>query len=85
MLVLAACGGQSKTAAEAAADCLNARGFLVEASGDAVQGSSPGGVNFTLTIRPAGAGIDDSGNPGAPPRRLSQSERAAIETCARER
>ena len=81
-LAVAACGGQSRNGAESAADCLNDLGFLVRSSGNAVHGSSPAGVTFTVTLRPTGAAIDDSGNPGKPPRRLSQSDRIAIESCA---
>jgi hypothetical protein len=83
--VLAACGSPPKSVAEAAADCLNARGFLVEARGDEVSGGSPRGVNFTSTVTAGTTRIDDSGNPGTPPRRLAPAERAAIEACAKPR
>ena len=75
MLVVAACGS-AKSPAERLADCLNARSFLVQASGARVEGSSPGGVNFTVTV--AGR-IDDSGNPGG--RRLSRGDRRSIRAC----
>jgi hypothetical protein len=75
VLVLAACGS-AKSPAQRLADCLNARSFLVQASGARVEGSSPGGVNFAVSV--AGR-IDDSGNPGA--RRLSDQARAAIRVC----
>lgn len=81
-LVLAGCGGESKSDAETVADCLNGQGFLVQASDDTVSGSSPGGINFTVTLGPDGAVIDDSGNPGGTARRLSPNERTAIELCA---
>ena len=75
VLALAACGG-TKSPAQRLADCLNARSFLVQANGGRVDGSSPGGINFTVSV---GGRIDDSGNPGA--RRLSKPARAAIRTC----
>jgi hypothetical protein len=75
VLVLAACG-TAKTPAERVANCLNARGFLVQASGSRVEGSSPGGVNFAVSV--AGR-IDDAGNPGG--RRLSRPDRRSIEAC----
>jgi hypothetical protein len=75
VLALAGCGS-AKTPAERAADCLNAHSFLVQASGTRVEGSSPGGVNFSVSV--AGR-IDDSGNPGG--RRLSAGERRSIRGC----
>jgi hypothetical protein len=74
VLLLAACGS-AKSPAQRLADCLNARSFLVQASGARVEGSSPGGVNFTVS---AGL-VDDSGNPGG--RRLSRVDRASIRAC----
>jgi len=74
-LALGGCGG-AKSPAQRLADCLNARSFLVQASGARVEGSSPGGVNFAVSV--AGR-IDDSGNPGA--RRLSRLDRRSVETC----
>jgi hypothetical protein len=52
-LALAGCAGHRATVA----DCLNAEGFLVQERGDVVRGSSPRGVNFTLTVylRPGAA------------------------------
>jgi hypothetical protein len=75
VLVLAACGS-AKSPAQRLADCLNARSFLVQASGARVEGSSSGGVNFAVSV--AGR-IDDSGNPGG--RRLSRLDRRSIEAC----
>jgi hypothetical protein len=75
VLILAGCGS-AKTPAERIADCLNKRSFLVQASGTRIEGSSPGGVNFAVSV--AGR-IDDSGNPGG--RRLSRSDRRSIEAC----
>jgi hypothetical protein len=75
VLVLAACGSASSPA-QRLADCLNARSFLVQASGARVDGSSPGGVNFTVS---AAGRIDDSGNPGG--RRLSLVDRRSIKAC----
>jgi len=48
LLALAGCGGRRSTVA----GCLNAKGFLVEEDANVVRGSSPGGVNFTLTLFP---------------------------------
>ena len=45
-LALAGCAGHRATVA----DCLNAKGFLVRERGNVVRGSSPRGVNFTLTV-----------------------------------
>jgi len=71
LLVLAAagCGGGSHNAPivvvtttatpTAAADCLNSDAFLVEAAGTQITGSSPGGINFTVTFHtsPAAAAV----------------------------
>lgn len=46
MLTLAGCGGSGATVA----GCLDARGFLVRQHGRVVDGSSAGGVNFTLNL-----------------------------------
>jgi hypothetical protein len=46
-LALAGCAGRATVP-----DCLNAKGFLVRDRGNVVRGSSPGGVNFTLTVYP---------------------------------
>jgi hypothetical protein len=75
VLALAACGG-AKSPAQRLADCLNARSFLVQASGARVEGSSPGGINFSVSV--AGR-IDDSGNPGG--RRLAAVDRGSIRAC----
>jgi hypothetical protein len=75
VFVLAGCGS-AKTPAERVANCLNARSFLVQASGNRVEGSSPGGVNFRVNV---GGRIDDSGNPGG--RRLARLDRRSIEAC----
>jgi len=75
VLVLAACGSASSPA-QRLADCLNARSFLVQASGARVDGSSPGGVNFTVSVT---GRIDDSGNPGG--RRLARIDRRSILAC----
>jgi hypothetical protein len=77
LLALAGCGGGSKTPAERAADCLNAKSFLVEASDGRVEGTSPAGIAFSAAV--ASGGIDDRGNPGG--RRLSHAERRSIEAC----
>jgi hypothetical protein len=75
VLALSACGS-AKSPARRLADCLNARSFLVQASGTRVEGSSPGGVNFTVSV--AGR-IDDSGNPGG--RRLARVDLRSIRAC----
>jgi hypothetical protein len=50
-VALTGCGSQRPTVA----DCLNAQGFLVREHGNVVRGSSPRGVNFTLTVYPRAA------------------------------
>ena len=47
LAVLAGCDGGKPPSV---AGCLGNRGFLVEADGNVVRGSSPAGVNFTLTL-----------------------------------
>lgn len=82
LVALAGCGGGAKrqSAAAATAACLNERGFLVQAGGRALQGTSPSGVGFTVTISPGKpARIDASGNPSSA--KLSPTERASIGTC----
>jgi hypothetical protein len=51
-LLLAGCGSHRPSVA----DCLNDKGFLVQGTGPVVRGSSPGGVNFTLTVYGGAAG-----------------------------
>jgi hypothetical protein len=46
MLALAGCDSSRSTVA----GCLNAQGFLVQEKANVTRGSSPRGVNFTLTI-----------------------------------
>ena len=75
VLALAGCGS-SKSPAQRLAGCLNAHSFLVQTSGSRVEGSSPGGINFSVSV--AGR-IDDSGNPGG--RRLSRLDRRSIGAC----
>ena len=74
---LAGCGGTAATAAERVAACLNDRGFLVRAAGAAVDGTSPGGVAFTVAL--ATGAVDDTANPGR--RRLAAADRAAVRDC----
>ena len=86
-------------------NCLNDEDFLVQPSQKVLDGQSPAGVNFTLTLYqdPAAAKaafdkknpkttalvengvIDFRGNPsifaGAPPAKISQSEKSAIKKC----
>ena len=47
LAVLAGCDGGKPPSVAA---CLGDRGFLVEEDGNVVRGSSPAGVNFTLTL-----------------------------------
>jgi hypothetical protein len=47
-LSLGGCGGSGAPIA----GCLDAKGFLVRQRGQVVDGSSAGGVNFTLTLYP---------------------------------
>jgi hypothetical protein len=60
--LLAGCGGKSKATL---GGCLNDDGFLVTSSGNKVEGTSPAGVAFTLTVyesaqaaKRAAAGLD---------------------------
>ena len=46
MTGLAGCGGRPANVA----DCLNARGFLVQQRAGVIRGSSAGGVNFMITL-----------------------------------
>ena len=86
-------------------NCLNDEDFLVQPSQKVLDGQSPAGVNFTLTLYKDAAAakaafdkknpkttalvengvIDFRGNPsifaGAPPAKISQSERNAIKKC----
>jgi hypothetical protein len=85
VLALAGCGGGGggKSPAESMADCLNGQGYDVAASGDTVTGSSPGGVDFTATLKDDKLTIDDSGiGPGVG---LSDQERTTVELCTDER
>jgi hypothetical protein len=86
-------------------NCLNDEDFLVQPSQKVLDGQSPAGVNFTLTLYKDAAAakaafekknrkttalvengvIDFRGNPsifaGAPPAKISTSERNAIKKC----
>jgi hypothetical protein len=86
-------------------NCLNEEDFLVQPSQKVLDGQSPAGVNFTLTLYQDAAAakaafekknpkttalvengvIDFRGNPsiyaGAPPAKISTSERNAIKKC----
>jgi hypothetical protein len=86
-------------------NCLNDEDFLVQPSQKVLDGQSPAGVNFTLTLYQDAAAakaafdkknpkttalvengvIDFRGNPsifaGAPPAKISQSEKSAIKKC----
>jgi hypothetical protein len=60
--LLSGCGGKSKVTV---AGCLNDDGFLVTSSDQKIEGTTPGGVAFTLTVyesaraaRRAAAGLD---------------------------
>lgn len=75
VLALTACGTQ--TPAQKTAKCLNAKGFLVQASGLRVEGTAPDGVAFTV-VALTGT-INDNGNPGK--RQLSLADRSSIRAC----
>ena len=49
-LALAGCGSAGRSAAADIASCLDAKGFLVRPSGTTVDGTSPRGVGFTLSL-----------------------------------
>jgi hypothetical protein len=49
-LILSGCGGSKGASATPVGTCLNDRGFLVQQRQQVVDGMSPGGVNFTLTL-----------------------------------
>ena len=51
VFALAGCGGKR----ESLADCLNAKGFLVQGDATVVRGTSAAGVSFTLTVYPSPA------------------------------
>jgi hypothetical protein len=53
----------------------------VQADGGLVEGTSPGGVAFSVAVR--SGRIDDSGNPAR--RRLAAGDRSAIERCLERR
>jgi hypothetical protein len=48
----AGCGAGKPSAGASVADCLNGASFLVQTRGKAVEGQSPAGVAFTLTLYP---------------------------------
>jgi hypothetical protein len=50
--LLAACGGKSPVTV---GGCLNDAGLLVTSSGQKVEGTTPAGVAFTLTVYPSAA------------------------------
>jgi hypothetical protein len=49
-LILGGCGGGKAAGDSSVGTCLNDRGFLVQQRKQVVDGMSPGGVNFTLTL-----------------------------------
>jgi hypothetical protein len=49
-LLLSGCGSTKAVTGTPAGTCLNDRGFLVQQRQQVVDGMSPGGVNFTLTL-----------------------------------
>ena len=61
----AGCGSSGGVTATSVANCLNAKSFLVRPQGATVDGASPGGITFTLTLyktpgaaRAAGASLN---------------------------
>ena len=61
MAALIAGCGSSAGGAKSVANCLDAEGFLVQAHGTAIEGASPGGVTFTLTIYKTAAAAHAAG------------------------
>jgi hypothetical protein len=49
-LIVGGCGGSKTVSDTSVGTCLNDRGFLVQQRKLVVDGMSPGGVNFTLTL-----------------------------------
>jgi hypothetical protein len=49
-LILSGCGGGKGESTTSVGTCLNDQGFLVQQRQQVVDGMSPGGVNFTLTL-----------------------------------
>jgi hypothetical protein len=49
-LIFSGCGGGKAASGSPVGACLNDRDFLVQQSKKVVEGMSPGGVNFTLTL-----------------------------------
>jgi hypothetical protein len=76
-------GGGGSSAADDLADCLNGQGYSVTAAGDTVTGSSPGGAEFTATLKDDTLSIDDSASPAGTG--LSDQERTSIELCTDDR
>ena len=84
--MLAGCGGggdSGSSPTQELADCLNAQGYDVTASGDEVKGSSPGGAEFTATLKDDKLTIDDSASQAGTG--LGDQERTSIELCTDER
>lgn len=82
-LALAGCGSRPRDAAGVAA-CLNDRGFLVQASGKRIDGTSPDGVALTLHVRAGRAStLDTSGAPGGA--RLTSRARDVVASCLESR
>jgi hypothetical protein len=61
LAVLTAGCGSSPSGAKSVANCLNGQGFLVEPRATTIEGASPGGVTFTLTLYKTAAGARAAG------------------------
>ena len=82
-VVLAGCGGGAKKQppALATANCLNDLGFLVQPKARTVEGTSPSGVGFTITLSSTAPVVDSRGNPSG--RKLTRAELGSIKKCLR--
>lgn len=79
VVALAGCGSSPRDAA-AVAKCLNGRGFLVQATGARIDGTSPGGIGLTLTVRSDRPSVlDTSGSPGNAT--LSRAAHEIVRSC----
>ena len=57
----AGCGSSGRVTATSVANCLNAKGFLVRPKGVTVEGASPSGITFTLTLYKTAAAAQAAG------------------------
>jgi hypothetical protein len=80
-LLFAGCGGGGggDSDVQKLADCLNEQGYDVTAEDDSVTGSSPGGAEFTATLKDGNLTIDDSASQAGTG--LADQEHTSIEMC----